>query len=106
LSHRQRACAHDQGSGKCKTFQGSHDDLLDYWRHAHPDGLENVIAGSVFPAEEEQNSGDRIYFGLADVRCSHGLHRRKLQDQRREAAEKEAANRRAIDAQVLEDASA
>jgi hypothetical protein len=37
--------------------------------------LENVIAGSVFPAEQEQNSGDRIYFGLADVRCSHGRRR-------------------------------
>jgi hypothetical protein len=30
-----------------------------------------------------------------------GFNRRKLQDQRREAAEKEAANRRATDAQVL-----
>ena len=33
-----------------------------------------------------------------------GFNRRKLEDQRREAAEKEAANRRATDAQVLEDA--
>jgi hypothetical protein len=33
-----------------------------------------------------------------------GFNRRKLKDQRREAAEKEAANRRATDAQVLEDA--
>ena len=33
-----------------------------------------------------------------------GFNRRKLVDQRREAAEKEAANRRATDAQVLEDA--
>jgi hypothetical protein len=32
-----------------------------------------------------------------------GFNRRKLEDQRREAAEKEAANRRATDAQVLED---
>ena len=32
------------------------------------------------------------------------FNRRKLEDQRREAAEKEAANRRATDAQVLEDA--
>ncbi len=33
-----------------------------------------------------------------------GFNRRKMEDQRREAAEKEAASRRAIDAQVLEDA--
>jgi hypothetical protein len=33
-----------------------------------------------------------------------GFNRRKLEDQRREAAEKEAANRRVADAQVLEDA--
>jgi hypothetical protein len=33
-----------------------------------------------------------------------GFNRRKMGDQRREAAEKEAANRRATDAQVLEDA--
>jgi hypothetical protein len=33
-----------------------------------------------------------------------GFNRRKLEDQRREAAEKEAANRRATEAQVLEDA--
>ena len=33
-----------------------------------------------------------------------GFNRRKLEDQRREAAEKEAANRRATDVQVLEDA--
>src|SRR6516165_10747708 len=33
-----------------------------------------------------------------------GFNRRKLEDQRREAAEKEAANRRVTDAQVLEDA--
>ena len=32
-----------------------------------------------------------------------GFNRRKMEDQRREAAEKEAANRRATDAQVLED---
>ena len=33
-----------------------------------------------------------------------GFNRRKMEDQRREAAEKEAAKRRATDAQVLEDA--
>jgi hypothetical protein len=33
-----------------------------------------------------------------------GFNRRRLEDQRREAAEKEAATRRATDAQVLEDA--
>jgi hypothetical protein len=33
-----------------------------------------------------------------------GFNRRKLEDQRREAANKEAATRRATDAQVLEDA--
>ena len=33
-----------------------------------------------------------------------GFNRRKLEDQRRDAAEKEAAKRRATDAQVLEDA--
>jgi hypothetical protein len=33
-----------------------------------------------------------------------GFNRRKMEDQRREAAEKEAATRRATDAQVLEDA--
>ena len=33
-----------------------------------------------------------------------GFNRRKLEDQRREAAEKEAANRRATDSQILEDA--
>jgi hypothetical protein len=33
-----------------------------------------------------------------------GFNRRKLEDQRREAAEKEAATRRATDARVLEDA--
>src|SRR6516162_11332968 len=32
-----------------------------------------------------------------------GFNRRKMEDQRREAAEKEAAKRRATDAQVLED---
>ena len=33
-----------------------------------------------------------------------GFNRRKMEDQRREAAEKEAATRRATDVQVLEDA--
>jgi hypothetical protein len=33
-----------------------------------------------------------------------GFNRRKMEDQRREAGEKEAASRRATDAQVLEDA--
>jgi beta-phosphoglucomutase-like phosphatase (HAD superfamily) len=33
-----------------------------------------------------------------------GFNRRKMEDQRRRAAEKEAATRRATDAQVLEDA--
>ena len=33
-----------------------------------------------------------------------GFNRRKLEDQRRDVAEKEAANRRATDPQVLEDA--
>jgi len=33
-----------------------------------------------------------------------GFNRRKLEDQRPEAANKEAANRRATDAQVIEDA--
>ena len=33
-----------------------------------------------------------------------GFNRRKLEDQRREAAEREAARHRATDAQVLEDA--
>jgi hypothetical protein len=33
-----------------------------------------------------------------------GFNRRKMEDQRRQAAEKEAASRRATDAQVLEDA--
>ena len=33
-----------------------------------------------------------------------GFNRRKMKDQRRQAAEKEAAGRRATDAQVLEDA--
>jgi hypothetical protein len=33
-----------------------------------------------------------------------GFNHRKMEDQRREAAEKEAATRRATDAQVLEDA--
>ena len=33
-----------------------------------------------------------------------GFNRRKMEDQRREAADKEAATRRATDAQVLEDA--
>jgi hypothetical protein len=33
-----------------------------------------------------------------------GFNRRKMEDPRREAAEKEAATRRATDAQVLEDA--
>src|SRR5262249_23875061 len=33
-----------------------------------------------------------------------GFNKRKLEDQRRDAAEKEAASRRATDAQVLEDA--
>ena len=33
-----------------------------------------------------------------------GFNRRKMEDQRREAANKEAAKRRATDAQVLEDA--
>jgi hypothetical protein len=35
-----------------------------------------------------------------------GFNRRKMEDKRREAAEKEAAARRATDAQVLEDAKA
>jgi hypothetical protein len=33
-----------------------------------------------------------------------GFNRRKMEDQRRDDAEKEAASRRATDAQVLEDA--
>ena len=33
-----------------------------------------------------------------------GFNRRKMEDKRRDAAEKEAASRRATDAQVLEDA--
>jgi hypothetical protein len=33
-----------------------------------------------------------------------GFNRRKMEDQRRQVAEKEAAARRATDAQVLEDA--
>ena len=33
-----------------------------------------------------------------------GFNRRKMEDQRRQAAEKEAASRRATDAQILEDA--
>ena len=33
-----------------------------------------------------------------------GFNRRKMEDQRRDAAEKEAASRRATDPQVLEDA--
>jgi hypothetical protein len=33
-----------------------------------------------------------------------GFNRRKMEDQRRDVAEKEAVNRRATDAQVLEDA--
>jgi hypothetical protein len=33
-----------------------------------------------------------------------GFNKRKMKDQRRQAAEKEAAARRATDAQVLEDA--
>jgi hypothetical protein len=33
-----------------------------------------------------------------------GFNRRKMEDRRRDAAEKEAASRRATDAQVLEDA--
>jgi hypothetical protein len=33
-----------------------------------------------------------------------GFNRRKMEDQRRQVAEKEAASRRATDAQVLEDA--
>jgi beta-phosphoglucomutase-like phosphatase (HAD superfamily) len=33
-----------------------------------------------------------------------GFNRRKMEDQRRDAAEKEAASRRATDAQILEDA--
>ncbi len=33
-----------------------------------------------------------------------GFNRRKMEDERRQAAEKEAANRRATDGQVLEDA--
>ena len=33
-----------------------------------------------------------------------GFNRRKMEDQRRQAAEKQAASRRATDAQVLEDA--
>ena len=33
-----------------------------------------------------------------------GFNKRKLEDQRREAADKEAANRRVTDAQVLKDA--
>ena len=35
---------------------------------------------------------------------ARGFNRRKMEDRRREAAEKEAASRRATDAQVLEDA--
>jgi hypothetical protein len=35
-----------------------------------------------------------------------GFNKRKMEDQRRDAANKEAATRRATDAQVLEDAEA
>jgi hypothetical protein len=41
---------------------------------------------------------------LVRPRSGMGFNRRKLEDQRRQAAEKEAAERRATDAQVLEDA--
>jgi hypothetical protein len=41
--------------------------------------------------------------GQSTIRTT-GFNRRKLEDQRREIAEKETANRRATDAQVLEDA--
>ena len=37
-------------------------------------------------------------------RSGMGFNRRKMEDQRRDAAEKEAASRRATDALVLEDA--
>jgi hypothetical protein len=42
--------------------------------------------------------------GCGNRPCAMGFNKRKIEDQRREAAEKEAASRRATDAQVLEDA--
>jgi hypothetical protein len=41
---------------------------------------------------------------IVPVKRQWGFNRRKMEDQRRDAAEKEAAARRATDAQVLEDA--
>src|SRR4029077_884670 len=60
---------------------------------------------SIIPA----GNGDVLIRGLTCLgtfrRSSHmGFNRRKMEDQRREAAEKEAASRRATDAQVLKDA--
>jgi len=48
--------------------------------------LGNVIAGSVFPAEQEQNSDDRIYFGLADLGERRVRSTRATRQGRREAA--------------------
>ena len=61
---------------------------------------------SIIPA----GNGDALIRGLTSLgstfrRSSNmGFNRRKVEDQRRVATEKEAANRRATDAQVLEDA--
>jgi hypothetical protein len=50
----------------------------------------------------------KVYFGTVRFSRSKdalmGFNRRKMEDRRREATEKEGANRRATDAQVLEDA--
>ena len=64
------------------------------------------MLSSIIPA----GNGDALIRGLTSLgstfrRSSHmGFNRRKVKDQRRVATEKKAANRRATDAQVLEDA--
>ena len=56
------------------------------------------------PAGLSQERGGFRAVPLRSTVRSMGFNRRKMEDQRRTAAEKEAASRRATDAQVLEDA--
>jgi hypothetical protein len=65
-----------------------------------------IFFGSLGSARKQVRLGFVPLDGLGGAidHSAMGFNRRKLEDQRREAAEKEAANRRGTDAQVLEDA--
>jgi len=85
--------------------------LLEALKNVDPNSKDGQEIVSIFDkldssCEDQQwCTSSRLTCRALCPRSSHmGFNRRKLEDQRREAAEKEAASRRATDAQVLEDA--